>query len=112
MKIAVFVCFLAVLIIFFFVAQVPITLTQDEVSKAVSEATAESGVSVDEEVLEQAVQLSVAKLEKGQRTRLKYLAAAYLVIWLVFVLYVLQLERQQRELDRRLAQLEQDPDNP
>ena len=112
MKIAVLVSFLAVLIVFFFVAQVPITLTQDEVSKAVSEAAAESGVPIDEEVLEQAVQLSVAKLEKGQSMRLKYLAAAYLVIWLVFVLYVLQLERQQQELDKRLAQLEHDSDNP
>ena len=107
MKIAILVSFLAVLIIFFFVAQVPITLTSDEVAKAVSEATSESGVSVDEEVLERAVQSSVAKLEQGQRTRLKYLASAYLVIWLVFILYVLYLERQQQELDKRLAQLEQ-----
>ena len=65
-------------------------------------------MSVDEDVLEKAVQLSVAKLEKGQSRRLKYLASAYLVIWLVFVLYVLQLDRQQQELDKRLAQLEQD----
>ena len=111
MKIAVLVSFLAILVVFFFVAQVPITLTSDEVAKAVSEAAAESGVPVDEEVLERAVQLSVAKLEKGQSTRLKYLAAAYLVIWLVFVLYVLQLERQQQYLDKRLAQLEQDSDD-
>ena len=110
MKIAVIVSFLVILVVFFFVAQVPITLTSDEVAKAVSEAVSESGVPVDEEVLERAVQLSVAKLEKGQSTRLKYLAAAYLVIWLVFVLSVLQLERQQQELDRRLAQLEQEPD--
>ncbi len=107
MKIAVFVSFLAVLIIFFFLAQVPITLTADEVAKAVSEATSEFGGAVDEALLEQAMQLSVAKLEKGQRTRLKYLASAYLVIWLVFILYVLYLERQQHELDKRLAQLEQ-----
>ena len=106
MKIAVLVSFLAVLVLFFFVAQVPVTLTSDEVAKAVSEAVSESGVSVDEVVLERAVQLSVAKLENGQRTRLKYLASAYLVIWLVFILYVLYLERQQQELDKRLAQLE------
>ena len=67
---------------------------------------------MDEELLEQAVQLSVAKLEHGQSTRLKYLASAYLVIWLVFVLYVLQLERQQQTLDKRLAQLEEDSDSP
>ena len=108
MKIAILVSFLAILIIFFFVAQVPITLTSDEVAKAVSEATSESGVAVDAEILERAVQLSVAKLEKGQSRRLKYLASAYLVIWFVFILYVLQLDRQQQELDKRLAQLEQD----
>ena len=109
MKIAILVSFLAVLILFFFVAQVPITLTSDEVAKAVSAAVSESGVVIDEddeEVLERAVQLSVAKLEDGQRTRLKYLASAYLVIWLVFILYVLYLERQQQALDKRLAQLE------
>ena len=111
MKIAVLVSFLAVLIVFFFVAQIPITLTSDEVDKAVSEATAASGGMVDEALLTQAVQLSVEKLEKGQRTRLKYLASAYLVIWLVFILYVLQLERQQQELDKRLAQLEQESDD-
>ena len=111
MKIAVLISFLAVLVVFFFVAKVPVTLTPDEVAKAVSEATAESGVSVDEDVVGQVVQLSVAKLEKGQSTRLKYLASAYLVIWLVFVLYVLQLERQQQELDKRLAQLEQESDD-
>ncbi len=107
MKIAVLVSFLAVLVIFFFVTQVPITLTSNEVTKAVSEAVSESSVPVDEDILAQAVQLSVAKLEKGQSRRLKYLASAYLVIWLVFVLYVLQLNRQQQELDKRLAQLEQ-----
>lgn len=106
MRIAVLISFLAILIIFFSVGRVPITLTSDEVHKAVSEAVSESGVAVDEDIVAQVVQLSVSKLEKGQGTRLKYLAAAYLVIWLVFVLYVLQLERQQRELDRRLAQLE------
>lgn len=112
MKIAVLVCFLAILVMFLFLGQVPVTLTSNEVDKAVSEAVSESGVSVDEDIVAQVVQLSVTKLEKGQSTRLKYLAAAYLVIWLVFVLYVIQLERQQRELDRRLAQLEQDPDTP
>lgn len=113
MKIAVLVSFLAILVVFFlFVGQVPVTLTSNEVDKAVSAAVSESGMSVDEDIVVQVVQLSVAKLEKGQSTRLKYLAAAYLVIWLVFILYIIQLERQQRELDKRLAQLEQDPDNP
>ena len=112
MRIAVLASFLGVLVVFFFVARVPVSLTADEVAKAVSEAISESGVSMDEDVLEQAVQLSVAKLEHGQSTRLKYLASAYLVIWLVFVLYVLQLERQQQTLDKQLAQLEEDSDNP
>ena len=52
------------------------------------------------------------KLEKGQSTRLKYLAAAYFVIWLVFMLYLLRLGQQQQALDKRLAQLEQTSDAP
>ena len=108
MKIAVLVSFLMVLGVFIFATQVPITLTEDEVAKAIGEASSESASPVDEDILAQAVQLSVAKLEKAQSTRLKYLASAYLVIWLVFILYVLHLERQQQALDKRLAQLEQD----
>jgi CcmD family protein len=108
MKIAVLVSFLMVLGVFIFATQIPITLTEDEVAKAIGEASSESESPVDEDLLAQAMQLSVAKLEKAQSTRLKYLAAAYFVIWLVFILYVLHLERQQQELDKRLAQLEQD----
>ena len=69
---------------------------------------------MDEVVVEQAVKNSIMILEKGQRTRLKYLAAAYIVIWLVFMLYVLRLGQQQQALDKRLAQLEhtsEDEDN-
>ena len=109
MKIIVVISFLVVLGLFFFAAQVPITLTDDEVTKAVSETSSE--LPVDEELLEQAMKLSVEKLEKGQSTRLKYLAAAYFVIWLVFMLYLLRLGQQQRELDKRLSQLEQTPDD-
>lgn len=109
MKIIVVVSFLVVLGLFLFATQVPITLTDDEVAKAVSEARSE--FPVDEEVLERAVKSSVEKLEKGQSTRLKYLAAAYFVIWLVFMLYLLRLGQQQRELDKRLSQLEQTPDD-
>ena len=108
MKIAVLVSFLVVLGVFIFATQVPITLTDDEVAKAIGEATSESESPVDEDILSQAVQLSVTKLEKAQSTRLKYLASAYFVIWLVFILYILHLERKQQELDKRLAQLEQD----
>lgn len=99
-----------VLGLFFFATQVPITLTSDEISKAVSEASSEFPAA-DEELLERALELSVAKLEKGQSTRLKYLAAAYFVIWLVFMLYVLRLGQQQQVLDKRLAQLEQTSDD-
>ena len=111
MKIVVLASFLVVLGVFIFATQVPITLTEDEVAKAVTEASSESELPVDEDLLAEAVRLSVAKLEKAQSTRLKYLASAYLVIWLVFILYVLHLERQQQELDKRLAQLEQDSEH-
>ncbi len=106
MKIAVLVSCLVVLGLFIFATQVPITLTEDEVAKAIGEAGAEAELPVDEDILAQAVQLSVAKLEKAQSTRLKYLASAYFVIWLVFILYIFHLDRQQQELDKRLAQLE------
>ena len=112
MKIAVLVSFLVVLGLFIFATQVPITLTEDEVAKAIEEASSAFESPVDEDLLAQAVQLSVAKLEEAQSTRLKYLVSAYLVIWLVFILYVLHLERRQQELDKRLAQLEQDSDDP
>ena len=111
MKIAVLVSFLAVLGLFIFATQVPITLTEDEVAKAVGEASSESESLVDEDLLAEAVQLSVAKLEEAQRTRLKYLVSAYFIIWLVFILYVLYLERKQQELDKRLAQLEQESES-
>ena len=110
MKIAVLVSFLVVLGVFLFATQVPITLTGDEVAKVVTEVNSEAELAVDEDLLAQAVQLSVAKLEKAQSTRLKYLASAYLVIWLVFILYILHLERKQQDLDKRLVQLEQESD--
>ena len=110
MKIAVLVSFLVVLGVFIFATQVPVTLTADEVAKAIEEASSESEGPVDEDLLAQAMKLSVVKLEKAQSTRLKYLASAYLVIWLVFVLYLLNLDRKQQELDKRLAQLEHGSD--
>ena len=111
MKIAVLASFLLVLGVFIFATQVPVSLTEDEVAKAVEAANSEFGSLMDEDVLAQAVQRSVAKLEKAQSTRLKYLASAYFVIWLVFILYILYLERQQQALDKRLAQLEQESDS-
>ena len=110
MKIAVLVSFLVILGVFLFATRVPVTLTEDEVAKATEEAVSESAGPVDEDLLAAAVQLSIGKLEKAQSTRLKYLASAYFVIWLVFILYILHLERQQQALDKRLAQLEQESD--
>ena len=107
MKIIVLASAVIVLALFIFATQVPIDITPDKVSAAVSEAISLSEVPVDEEVTEQAVKNAITILEKGQRTRLKYLAAAYIVIWLVFMLYVLRLGQQQQQLDQRLAQLEQ-----
>ena len=107
MRIWVFASFFVVLGLFIFATQVPVDITPDKVSEAVSEAISLSEVPVDEEVVEQAVKESITILEKGQRTRLKYLAAAYIVIWLVFMLYVLRLGQQQQQLDQRLAHLEQ-----
>ena len=111
MKIVVLASFLVVLGLFLFATQVPVSLTSDEVDKAISEAISASEVPVDEEVVGQAVKSSIAKLEKGQSTRLKYLASAYLVIWLVFMLYVLRLGQQQQALDTRIAQLEEASDD-
>ena len=117
MRIIVVASFLVVLGLYIFATQVPVGIIneknevskafEDKISEAVSEAVSASEVLVDEEVVEQAVKNSIMILEKGQRTRLKYLFAAYIVIWLVFMLYVLRLEQQQRILDQRLAQLEQ-----
>ena len=107
MRIWVLASFLVVLGLFIFATQVPVDITPDKVSGAVADAISQAEVPVDEEVVEQAVINSMTILEKGQRTRLKYLAAAYIVIWLVFMLYVLRLGQQQQALDKRLAQLEQ-----
>ena len=107
MRISVLASALVVLGLFIFATQVPVDITPDKVSEAVSEAISLSEVPVDEEIVEQAAKNALTILEKGQRTRLKYLAAAYIVIWLVFMLYVLRLGQQQQALDKRLAQLEQ-----
>lgn len=107
MRIIVVASFVGVLALFIFATQVPVDITPDKVSSAVSEAISQSEVPVDQEIVEQAVKNSITILERGQRTRLKYLFAAYIVIWLVFMLYVLRLGQQQQALDKRLAQLEQ-----
>ena len=106
MRIFVLASFVVVLGLYLFATQVPVSITQEKVAAAVSDAISKSEVPVDEEVVERAVIDSLVILEKGQRTRLTYLFAAYIVIWLVFMLYVLRVEQQQKLLDQRLAQLE------
>lgn len=95
-----------ILLALFLTTQIPVTLTSDEVFGAVSDAIAEAQVNVDEDEVNAAVQLSVEKLETAQRNRLKYLAGAYFVVWLVFMLYVLRIGQRQKALDKRLSQLE------
>jgi len=111
MKIIVLVSSVVVLALFIFATQVPVDITPEKVSAAVSEAISQTEGPLNEEIVKQlvepAVKNSIAILEKGQSTRLKYLAAAYIVIWLVFMLYVLRLGQQQQALNKRLAQLEQ-----
>ena len=107
MRIFVLAGFVVVLGLFLFATQVPVSITADKVAAAVSAVISASDVPIDEAVVEQAVINSLTILEKGQRTRLRYLFTAYIVIWLVFMLYVLRLEQQQQQLDQRLAQLEQ-----
>lgn len=108
MKIFIIVCGLIVLTLFIFAARVPVSLTSDEVSRSVTDAISESNLSVDEDIVEKAVLQSVEKLEKRQSSRLKYLASAYIVVWLVFMLYTIRVALQQQKLDQRLSQLEQD----
>lgn len=108
MKIVIIVCGLIVLVLFVFVVRVPVSLTIDEVSEAVSDAISKSNISVDEDIVEQSVLQTVEILEKRQSKRIRYLASAYFVIWLVFMLYVVRVVQQQRKLDQRLSQLEQD----
>ena len=106
-KIVIIISFLIVLGFFFFVT-LPVSLTGDEVSEAVSNVVSKSKVAVDEDLAEQLALQLVEELENEQSKRLKYLASAYLVIWLVFMLYLLRLGKQQQTLDQRLSQLEQD----
>ncbi len=116
MKILIVASFSVILAVFLFATQIPIGIItekgditapfKDEVSEAVSEAIAASEVSVDKDVVERAVASSIKILDDGQRKRLTYLFAAYIVIWLVFILYVFRLEQQQQAIDKRLAQLE------
>ncbi len=101
----------------FLIAQIPVTLTSNEVDAAVSDAIAqvenaaeeagEAKPQIDEDEVTKSVELVVEQLESKQKRRLKFLFAAYLVIWLAIMLYVLRLGRQQSKLEQRLSQLEQ-----
>lgn len=105
----------------FLVAQIPVAITSNEVDGAVSDAIAqvvnaaeEAGEvkpQIDEDEVTKTVQLSIEQLESKQKRRLKFLFAAYLVIWLAIMLYVLRLGRQQQKLELRLSQLEQTETN-
>ena len=83
----------------FLFSQVPVTITQDEVSIAVSDAIDETNAQVDEVEIEQLVtQKAVGKLEARQKKRLKFLVSAYFIIWLIFSLYALHLAKMQKPI--------------
>ena len=93
----------------FLFSQIPVAITQDEVSTAVSDAIAETNAQVDEMEIEQLVtQKAVEKLEARQKKRLKFLVSAYFIIWLIFSLYTLHLAKMQNQLHKRLDQLNSD----
>ncbi len=103
---------ITVLIIFgiffglFMLSQIPVAITQDEVSTAVSDAIAETDAQVDETAVEQIVtQKALEILEARQKRRLKFLVSAYFIIWLIFGLYVLHLAKMQEQLHKRIEQL-------
>ena len=90
----------------FLLSQIPVAITQDEVSIAVSDAIAETNAQVDEMKIEQLVtQKAVEKLEVRQKKRLKFLVSAYFIIWLIFSLYALHLAKMQSQLRKQLEQL-------
>jgi CcmD family protein len=91
---------------FFISSQIPVVITQDEMFGAIDDAIAETGVQVDETEVQQAVEKSLEILESRQRKRLRYLVAAYFIIWLIFILYALRLAQTQKELQQRIDQLQ------
>jgi CcmD family protein len=90
----------------FILSQIPVAITQDEISTAVSDAIAETNAQVDEMEVEQLVaQKAIEKLEARQKKRLKFLVSAYSILWLIFSLYALHLAKMQNQLRKRLEQL-------
>ena len=93
----------------FILSQIPVAITQDGVSTAVSDAIAETNAQVDEMEVEQLVtEKAVEKLEARQKRRLKFLVSAYFIIWLIFSLYALHLAKMQDQLCKQLEQLHSD----
>lgn len=110
MRIVIVLSGLIIIALLFLAIQVP-TIDIAKVDEAINEIKSKTQVQLeDEETVKQTVNLVVKELESDQRTRLKYLVSAYLVIWLVFMLYLLRVGKQQKTLDKRLAQLEQEPE--
>ena len=111
MRIVIVLSCLIVIGLLFSVIQVP-TIDVAKVEEAINDVKSISQVNIaDEDTLKETLNLIVKKLEKDQRTRLKYLVSAYLVIWLVFMLYLVRLGKQQQALEQRLSQLEQETPN-
>ena len=111
MRIIIIFSFLIVIALVFLAIQVP-TLDEKKVDAAIMEAISASQVAMEnQDTVKQAVTLTIENLEMAQQKRLKYLVSAYLVIWLVFMLYLVRLGKQQSKLDQRLSQLEQDTPN-
>lgn len=116
MRIIIIVTFIGIFGLFL-IAKIPVAITSNEVDAAVTDAIAqvvnaaedagEAKPQIDEDEATKAVQLAIEQLESKQKRRLKFLFAAYLVIWLAIMLYVLRLGRQQSKLEQRLSQLEQ-----
>ncbi len=108
MRIVIVLSCLIVIGLVFSAIQVP-TIDFAKVEEAINDVKSKSQVNIaDEDTLKKTVNLIVKELEADQRTRLKYLVSAYLVIWLVFMLYLVRMGKQQQSLDKRLSQLEQD----
>ena len=108
MRILIVVSCIIVLVFLFLTMQVP-KISENKIEQTINDVQSASEVQIaDQKALQDVVMKIVEQLEDNQRTRLKYLVAAYLVIWLVFMLYLLRIGKQQQTLDQRLSQIELD----
>ena len=109
MRIVIIISCVIVLVLLYLTMQVP-KISEDKIQQAIDDGQSVSEVkNEDQKALQETVKKIVEQLENSQRTRLKYLVAAYLIIWLVFMLYLLRIGKQQQTLDQRLAQIELNP---